>query len=100
MTCVPASTSPIAAAPTVPSPAKAQLKQAAQQFEALLLRQVLAEARKTDFGNDMFSSNGIATFREMMDSRFADVTAQSGVLGFGKLIEAQVDKLLPKGGGA
>jgi peptidoglycan hydrolase FlgJ len=91
--------SPVSAAsPAEAAPDKAQLKKVAQQFEALLMRQMLAEARKTNFGNDMFSSNGIATFREMMDSRFADVTAQSGTLGLGKMIEAQVDKLMAKGG--
>jgi flagellar protein FlgJ len=71
----------------------ALLKKTGQQFEALLMRQMLAEARKTHFDNDLFSSEGVNTFREMMDSRFADVASQSGTLGLGKMIEAQVTRL-------
>jgi flagellar protein FlgJ len=97
-------TTPSAAQAASQSPERAQLKQVAQQFEALLLRQMLAEARKADFGSDAFSDQGIATFREMADSRFADIAASTGTLGLGKLIENQVARLLPSrsgsGGGA
>jgi flagellar protein FlgJ len=91
--------SPVAST-AAPATDRAQLKQAAQQFEAILLRQVLAEARKADFGETPFSDGasgggGLGTFREMMDSRFADVAAGTGALGLGKLIEAQLARLLP-----
>jgi flagellar protein FlgJ len=94
MTIVPITT-PSAAQTAPQSPEHVQLKQVAQQFEALLLRQMLAEARKADFGSDAFSGQGIATFREMADSRFADIAASTGTLGLGKLIESQVARLLP-----
>ncbi len=91
------------------TPDRAQLKQAAQQFEAILLREMLAEARKADFGETPFSDgasgagaqagggagSGLGTFREMMDARFADIAAQTGSLGLGKLIEGQFARLLP-----
>jgi flagellar protein FlgJ len=82
------------------SPERAQLKQVAQQFEALLLRQMLAESRKADFGGDAFSGQGIATFREMADSRFADIAASTGTLGLGKLIEGQIARLVPSTSGS
>jgi flagellar protein FlgJ len=94
MTAISGVTRSSGAAPALP--ARSQLTQAAHQFEAVFLRQILAEARKTDFGSDLFSSDGIKTFREMMDSRLADVAAESGSLGLGKLIESQVERLLPK----
>jgi flagellar protein FlgJ len=97
MTAVSATTASAAQGTSQPSD-RAQLKEVAQQFEALLLRQMLAEARKADFGSDAFSGQGIATFREMADSRFADIAASTGTLGLGKLIESQVARLLPGAG--
>lgn len=71
------------------------LRAVAQQFEAVLLRQMLASARSVDFGgNDLFTESD-DTFREMRDARFAEVAAQSGQLGFGAQIEHQLAKYLP-----
>ena len=71
--------------------AKTQLAGAAKQFEAMLMRRMLAEARKADFGDDgLFSSQAMGTFREMQDDRIADVVADTGTLGLAKLIEAQI----------
>ena len=39
---------------------------------------------------DLFGSQGTDTFHQMMDERFADIMADSGALGFGKSIEAQL----------
>ena len=82
------------------SPIREELRQAAQQFEAILLRQMLASARSTDFGgDDLFGGQGEETFREMRDSQFADVTAKSGQLGFAAAIENQLARFLPQGDG-
>ena len=71
-----------------------RIAQAAQQFEAILLR-MLASARNTDFGgNDLL---GKATTPEMRGARFAEVTAQSGQLGFAAAIEHQLARFLPEG---
>ena len=69
---------------------KEQIHQAAQKFESMLLRQMLAESRKTDLSDGMLSNEGTRTFREMQDARFADTVAERGTLGFAKLIEAQL----------
>ena len=75
-----------------------ELRHAAQQFEAILLRQMLASAGSTDFGgNELFGGEGEATFREMRDERFAEVAAQSGQLGFAGAIESQLARFLPDG---
>ena len=80
------------------TPIRRELREAAQQFEAILLRQMLASARSTDFGgNDLFGGEGEATFREMRDERFAELTAQSGQLGFATAIENQLARFLPRG---
>ena len=73
-----------------------ELREAAQAFEAILMRQMLASARSTDFGgNDLFEG-GDDTFTEMRDEQFADLTAQSGQLGFAAAIERQLARFLPE----
>ena len=77
------------------SPIREELRQAAQQFEAILLRQMLSSARGTDFGgNDLFE-NSDDTFTQMRDERFADIAARSGQIGFADAIERQLARFLP-----
>jgi flagellar protein FlgJ len=71
--------------------AKQQLSQAATRFEAIFARQMLSAARQARFDKDgLFDSQATETFRHMMDDRFADILAEGGSLGFGKLIERQL----------
>lgn len=82
-----------AATPALPdaqAATRADIKKAAQQFEAILTRQMLAAARKTDLSGGMLGGQGVNTFREMQDARFADITAKKGTLGFANMIEAQL----------
>ena len=67
-----------------------KLAEAATRFEAIFARQMLSAARKAGFGDDLLGGQGVDTFNQMMDERFADIMAQSGALGFGKSIEAQL----------
>lgn len=67
-----------------------KLAEAAKQFEAIFLRQMLAAARKTDFGGDLFGGQGLDTFRQMRDDQFARITAETGTLGLAAAIEAQL----------
>lgn len=74
---------------------RARLGEAARQFEAIFLRQMLAAARSTDFGGDeLFGGQGEETFREMRDSRFAEIAAGTGTLGMAASIEAQLARYL------
>lgn len=73
-----------------------KLSATAKQFEAMFMREMLAAARKTDFGGDgIFGSSAMDTFRQLQDEHFADVTAQSGTLGLASIIEAQMARFLP-----
>ncbi|GEM_PF-507609 len=72
-----------------------KLAVAAKQFEAVFLRQMLAEARKTHFGDEpLFGSQALDTFHRMRDEHVADLTADSGVLGLAGIIEAQMARLV------
>lgn len=83
----------VSALPTPPAGGgkRERLTEAAQQFEAIFLRQMLAAARSTDFGGDeLFGGEGDETFREMRDAQFAQIASESGTLGLGARIEAQL----------
>ena len=82
---------PLGASPAPASPERARLGEAARQFEAIFVRQMLAAARKTDFGgSDLAGGQGLETFRQMQDERFAEIAAHSGALGLAAQIEAQL----------
>lgn len=89
-----AASAPARTKPT--DPARAQLHEAAQQFEAILLRQMLASARTTDFGGKDLFGRSDDTFRDMRDARFAEIASKSGQLGFATAIERQLARHLPK----
>ncbi|GGB93488.1 hypothetical protein GCM10011494_09880 [Novosphingobium endophyticum] len=72
-----------------------KLHATAKQFEAIFVRQMLAAARKTDFGGDAFGSQAMQTFRQLQDEHFADVAAGTGSLGLATIIEAQMARYLP-----
>lgn len=84
---------PLSMTPKLPSE-REQLHQAAQQFEAIFVRQMLSSARQAGFGNELFSSQGTQTFQAMQDEKFAEVASQSGAFGFSKVIEAQLSRHL------
>jgi flagellar protein FlgJ len=88
----------LSAAPAASSD-RARLGEAARQFEAIFLRQMLAAARSTDFGgDDVFGGAGEETFRELRDARFAEIAAGTGSLGLAASIEAQLARFLgPEG---
>ncbi|MET0588796.1 MAG: rod-binding protein [Novosphingobium sp.] len=85
---------------TAPKPEREQLAKAAKAFEAIFVRQILAAARKTDFGGDLFGGQSLDTFRQMQEERFADIASQSGAFGIAQMIEAQLSRSGPVGGGA
>lgn len=87
-----------AAAPAVPSASdRAALKKAAQGFEAIFVRQMLAAARSASLAGEdpIFGGQAQETFASMRDERFAEIAAQTGAFGLAKQLEAQFARLLP-----
>jgi flagellar protein FlgJ len=79
---------------------RAQLAETAEKFEAIFLRQMLAAARKTDFGAPLLGGEGLKTFRTMQDEHFADIASRSGAFGLAAAIEAQLTRHIEAGGSA
>lgn len=73
---------------------RAKLSGAAKEFEAIFVRQMLSSARQAGFGDELFGSGAIDTFREMQDSKLADMMAETGTLGLAKQIEAHMARLI------
>lgn len=67
-----------------------KLHEVAQQFEAIFVRQMLAESRKSNLGDQLLSGQGTDTFREMQEQTIATATTKSGGLGFAKMIEKKL----------
>ncbi len=74
-------------APTAP---KSDLKAAAQRFEAVFLREMIASMRKGKLSEDMFGSSATDNFRDMADANTADAMAKRGAFGIAALVERQL----------
>jgi peptidoglycan hydrolase FlgJ len=77
-----------------------KVKEAARQFEAILLRQILGEARKTVItSSEEHESNEKGIYDDMINNQMADSISHSGAFGLAKSLEGQlVRQVLPQGG--
>lgn len=75
---------------TLKSDPQAQLKQAAQQFEALMLQMMLKSMRNASPQEGLFESDQTRFFTTIQDQQLAQDLSGNNVFGFAKLIEAQM----------
>jgi peptidoglycan hydrolase FlgJ len=80
-----------AAKPEAVTPERQELREAAQGFEAIMIRKFLEAARETPFSEDApLTGGGMKQFKTMRDEHFAEIASQSGALGFARSIEEQL----------
>lgn len=72
------------------------LRKAAEGFEAVMLRQLLATMRKAHLADELFGSSATDNFREMADAKFADIMAGSHQFGIADMVERQFAALLSR----
>lgn len=78
------------------TPERAELRKAAEGFEAIMVRKMLATARAASFTEETpLTGGGLQQFQAMRDEHFADIAAKSGALGFARSIEASLAQYLP-----
>lgn len=65
------------------------LRKAAEAFEAVILRQLMASMRQAKLGDDIFGSSATDNFREMADARTADSIAAMRQFGIADMVEKQ-----------
>ena len=70
---------------------EAKIRQAAEGFERVLIRQMLSSARKVALSGKDNTSVPSSGYLQLMDDHWADLLAKVGSLGFGKKM---ADKLL------
>jgi len=68
---------------------RASLQKAAQQFEAIFLRQMMGAMRSASLGEGMLDNAASDQFRDMADSRTADSMATKGTLGIAEMLMHQ-----------
>ncbi len=88
-------TSPISSIGATPAPSAAGggdggLRKAAEAFEAVILRQLMASMRQAKLGDDIFGSSASDNFREMADARTADSMASLRQFGIADMVERQL----------
>lgn len=74
-----------------PDKAQRELREAAQGFEAIMIRKMLETARAASFAEETpLTGGGLKQFEAMRDEHFAEIASQSGAFGFARSIEAQL----------
>ena len=68
------------------------LRGAAQQFEAVFLRQMIGSMRQAHLADDMFGSQATEQFRDMSDANLADSMSHQGVFGIAQMLLGQFDR--------
>ena len=69
----------------------AQLRESANEFEAIFIQQMLKTMRKTSFESDLLpKSEGEKVFQSLLDEQYALISAKSGSLGLGEMIYQQL----------
>lgn len=73
------------------SPERLELREAAEGFEAIMIRRMLESARASSFGEETaLTGGGLKQFEKMRDEHVADVASESGAFGFARSIEEQL----------
>jgi flagellar protein FlgJ len=85
VTTTPAATAPLGAG----AANKAALEKAAQQFEAIFLRQMIGAMRSASLAEGISDSSATEQFQSMADSRTADALAGSNSMGIAQLLIRQ-----------
>ncbi len=74
-----------------------RLREAANDFEAIFIQQMLKTMRKTTFESDLLpKSEGEKIFQSLLDEQYALLSAKSGSLGLGEMIYQQLKTNLEK----
>lgn len=71
----------------------AKIDEVCRQFEAVLLRQILASAQKPLLDNSMSSSSTTGTiYQDMVVSQLADHISRSGSFGLSQVLQPQLSR--------
>ena len=75
-----------------------ELRQAAEEFEAMFVRMIMAEGHKAKLADGLFESDKDDAFQSMLDNEYSRSVAGQADLGIANALYAQFAKSLPKEG--
>lgn len=75
---------------------RAELRQAAEQFEAMFVRQILEQSHKSELAEGLFSTSKDDAFQSMLDNEYAQNIAGKVNLGLADVLYEQFAATLPK----
>ena len=82
---------PLLAAKLTKTPdVNADLREVAEQFEAIFINQFLAQSRKTKLADDLFGNKGTETYTSLLDQERAQQLANSVDLGIADALVRQL----------
>lgn len=70
------------------------MRQAAEAFEAVFLRQLIGSMRQAKLGEELFGSQATEQFRDIADANLADSMADQGSFGIADLLMQQFKAVL------
>ena len=71
---------------------KGDLREVAEQFEAIFINQFLAQSRKTKLAEDLFGNKGTETYNSLLDHERAQQLASSIDLGIADALVRQLGR--------
>jgi len=71
----------------------AALRKVAQEFESLLIAQLMKSMREANFGDDVFESDATKAFTGMLDQQYAQELSRKPGIGLADMIVRQVEQL-------
>lgn len=74
------------------SPAKTTIEEVAEQFEALLVNELMKSSRAAKLSEDLLNNSGSKPFLQMMDQEIAQTVSQHNNLGIAEAIIRQFEQ--------
>ena len=74
------------------SPAKTTIEEVAEQFEALLVNELMKSSRAAKLSEDLLNNSGSKPFLQMMDQEIAQTVSQHNNLGIAEALIRQFER--------
>lgn len=74
------------------SPAKTSIEEVAEQFEALLVNELMKSSRAAKLSDDLLNNSGAEPFLQMMDQEVAQTVSRHNNLGIAEAIVRQFEQ--------
>ena len=74
------------------SPAKTSIEEVAEQFEALLVNELMKSSRAAKLSDDLLNNSGAEPFLQMMDQEVAQTVSQHNNLGIAEALIRQFER--------